>query len=87
MRALRRRYGRSRSFTRVVRDDLTFAEEYAHNHADIVGASAGALVGAAIAGGVGSAVGAAAGGLVGAGVGVALKRKQRAQVHSPGNGH
>ncbi len=79
-RALRRRYGRAqgaRWYDHTIAEDVTYVEEYVHNHGDIVGAAAGALVGAVIGGGTGGAVGASIGALAGGGVAVALKRIRR----------
>jgi outer membrane lipoprotein SlyB len=77
--ALARRYGRS--FASVVAHDITFAEEYIHEHADVVGAGMGAAVGALLSSsGTGSAIGAAIGAMAGGGVGVALKRAHRERV-------
>ena len=75
-RALRRRYGRS-AFTG---EKLTFGEEYVHDHAEIVGAAAGAGVGALIGDGAVGAIGAVIGGLAGAAAGLALRRRARRKV-------
>lgn len=71
MRALRRKYGRS------FRSELTFAEEYLHEHAEVVGAGVGGGLGSILSGGAGGAIGAAVGAMVGGAAGVALKRKHR----------
>jgi hypothetical protein len=80
-RALRRRYGRSVQpahwYDHTIAEDVTYAEEYIHNHGDIVGAAAGALVGAIAGGGTGGAIGTAVGGLIGGGAAVALRRARR----------
>ena len=75
MRGLRRRFGRS------MRGELTFAEEYIHDHGEIAGAALVAGLGALI-GGDFSAAAAGAGGVIGAvggaAAGLALRRKRRA---------
>ena len=72
-RSLRRRYGHS------FRGDISFAEEFVHEHGELLGAGLGGGLGAMVSGGAGSAVGAAAGAMVGGAIGVHLKRRRRAE--------
>jgi outer membrane lipoprotein SlyB len=70
--ALRRHYGHH-----SIREDISFAEEYLHEHAEVVGAGVGGGLGAVVSGGAGSAAGAAIGAMVGGALGVHLKRRRR----------
>jgi outer membrane lipoprotein SlyB len=70
-RALRRRYGRS------FREDISFAEEYLHEHAQLAGAAVGAGLGAVISGGPAAGVGGALGAVAGGALGTHLKRRRR----------